>query len=132
MRWRVAEDLPPAPQLLCTPYDVDARFSKKRETEWVGYKVHLTESCDEDGPNLFTDVTTTPSTTADNTMPATIQQQLEARGLAPAEHLVDAGYVCAENLLTSQRARSLWSARRHPNRAGGPRPRKALPAPALC
>jgi transposase len=104
MRWRVAEDLPPAPQLICTPYDVDARFSKKRETSWVGYKVHLTESSDDDAPNLFTDVTTTPATTADNTMPVTIQQQLEARGLAPAEHLVDAGYVCAENLLTSQQA----------------------------
>lgn len=101
---RVAEDLPPAPQLICTPYDVDARFSKKRETTWVGYKVHLTESCDADAPNLFTDVTTTPSTTADNTMPTTIQQQLETRGLAPAEHLVDAGYVCAENLRTSQQA----------------------------
>ncbi|MBP1466265.1 IS1182 family transposase [Candidatus Chloroploca sp. M-50] len=104
MRWRVAEDLPPAPQLICTPYDVDARFSKKRETSWVGSKVHLTESGDDDAPHLFTDVTTTPATTADNTMPAIIQQQLETRGLAPTEHLVDAGDVCAENLLTSQQA----------------------------
>lgn len=104
MRWRVATDLPPAPLLICTPYDVDARFSKKRETCWVGYKVHLTESCDDDRPNLITDVTTTLATTADNTMPTTIQQQLDARGLAPAEHLVDAGYVCAENLLDSQKA----------------------------
>jgi transposase len=104
MRWRVAEDLPPAPQLICTPYDVEARFSKKRETSWVGYKVHLTESCDEAGPNLITDVTTTLATTADITMPQTIQQQLEARGLAPTEHLVDAGYVCADTLLASQHA----------------------------
>ena len=104
MRWRKAEDLPPAPQLICTPYDVDARFSKKRETSWVGYKVHLTETCDEASPNLITDVTTTPATTADNTMPNTIQQQLEARGLAPSEHLVDAGYVCADTLLASQKA----------------------------
>jgi len=104
MRWRVAEDLPPAPQLICTPYDVDARFSKKRETTWVGYKVHLTETCDEASPNLITDVTTTtPATTADNTMPNTIQQQLKARGLAPSEHLVDAGYVCADTLLASQK-----------------------------
>jgi transposase len=104
MRWRTAEDLPPAPQLICTPYDVDARFSKKRQTSWVGYKVHLTESCDDASPNLITDVTTTPATTADNTMSQTIQQQLEGRGLAPSEHLVDAGYVCADNLLASQQA----------------------------
>jgi hypothetical protein len=45
MRWRVAKDLPPAPQLICTPYDVEARFSKKRDTSWVGYKVHLTMTC---------------------------------------------------------------------------------------
>jgi transposase len=102
MRWRIAEDLPGAPQLICSPYDVDARFSKKRETTWVGYKVHLTESCDDDGPCLITDVTTTPATTADNTMPTLIQQHVAERGLAPAEQLVDAGYVSADNLVSSQ------------------------------
>lgn len=102
MQWRTADDLPPAPQLICTPYDVEARFSKKRETTWVGYKVHLTETCDDATPSLITDVTTTLATTADNTMPSQIQQQLAARGLAPAEHLVDAGYVSAHNLVTSQ------------------------------
>ena len=75
MRWRVAEDLPPAPQLICTPYDVEARFSKKRATQWVGDKVHLTETCDDAAPSLITDVTTTPATTADNTLPCVIQQQ---------------------------------------------------------
>ena len=105
MRWREATDLPPAPDLINTPYDVEARFSKKRETRWVGYKVHLTETCDDgDGPHLITDVTTTPATTSDMTMPGIIQQQLDARGLAPAEHLVDAGYVCADTLVRSQEA----------------------------
>jgi transposase len=102
MCWRNAEDLPPAPLLICSPYDVDARFSKKRETSWVGYKVHLTESCDDDSPSLITDVTTTLATTADNSMPAVIQQHLAERGLAPAEQLVDAGYVSADNLVSSQ------------------------------
>ncbi len=105
MRWREATDLSRAPNLICTPYDGEARFSKKRATRWVGYKVHLTETCDDgDGPHLITDVTRTPATTSDMTMPGRIQQQLDARGLAPAEHLVDAGYVWAENLLTSQQA----------------------------
>jgi hypothetical protein len=25
---------------------------KKRETRWTGYKVHLTETCEEDAPHL--------------------------------------------------------------------------------
>lgn len=102
MRWRSAEDLPPAPQLICSPYDVEARFSKKRETSWVGYKVHLTESCDAESPSLITDVTTTLATTADNSMPAVIQQHLAERGQAPAQQLVDAGYVSADTLVSSQ------------------------------
>lgn len=105
MRWRVADDLPPTPLLINTPYDIEARFSKKRETSWVGYKVHLTESCDDETPHLITDVTTTPATTADNTLPRQIQQQLATRGLSPAEHLVDAGYMCADNLVMSQQER---------------------------
>ena len=37
MRWRNAKALPPAPVLIRSPYDPEARYSKKRETEWVGY-----------------------------------------------------------------------------------------------
>jgi transposase len=58
----MAEDLPPARLLISSPYDPDARYGKKRNTEWTGYKVHLTETCDDDTPNLITDGTTTPAT----------------------------------------------------------------------
>lgn len=30
-----------------SPYDPDARSSRKRATIWLGYKVHLTETCEE-------------------------------------------------------------------------------------
>src|SRR5215210_7242419 len=59
IRWRAATDLPPAPLLLSSPDDPEARYSRKRATEWTGYKVHLTETCDEDRPHLITDVATT-------------------------------------------------------------------------
>jgi transposase len=36
LRWRSADDLPPAPLLISSPYDLDARYSKKRDTEWTG------------------------------------------------------------------------------------------------
>jgi transposase len=35
MRWRAAEDLPSAPQLISSPYDPDARWSKKRDMIWI-------------------------------------------------------------------------------------------------
>ncbi len=102
MRWRTAEDLPPGPLLISSPYDPDARYSKKRETEWVGYKAHVTESCDEDAPHLITDVETSLATAADNTMTGTIQAHLAARDLLPREHVVDTSYVTSEHLVSAQ------------------------------
>ena len=63
-----------------SPYDVEARFSTKREILWAGYKVHLTETCDEDTPHLVTQVESTTATRTDyDTLPP-IQQDL-ARAL---------------------------------------------------
>jgi transposase len=103
LRWRAAEDLPPASLMICSPYDAEARYSQKRQTEWTGYKVHLTETCDEDTPHVITDVQTTPAPRSDFDLLPTIQADLAARELLPAEQLVDAGYVTAEHLVTSQR-----------------------------
>lgn len=100
--WRTAEDLPPAALLISSPYDPDARYGKKRSTEWTGYKVHLTETCDDDTPHLISDVLTTPATTSDFDVLPTIQQQLAARELTPGEQIVDAGYPTADHVLTSQ------------------------------
>jgi transposase len=102
VRWRVAEDLPPAAVLIRTPYDRDARYSKKRDTEWTGYKVHLTETCDDELPNLVTDVTTTPAPTADYDVLPTIQDHLADRQVTPGEQIVDAGYVSADHLISSR------------------------------
>ena len=104
LRWRIAKALPPAPVLISSPYDPEARSSKKRETEWVGYKVHLTETCDADHPHVLTDVQTTPSTPPDHVMTVAIQAQLDAREVVPGAHVVDAGAVTAERLVQSQQA----------------------------
>ncbi len=101
LRLRAPRDLPPSAQLLQSPYDLDARFGTKRETSWVGYRVHLTETCDEDAPHLITQVATVPAPTADVAMTDVIQADLADRDLLPAEHLLDAGYVSAEHLVTS-------------------------------
>jgi transposase len=102
MRWREQSDQPPARQLLHSPYDVDARYGGKRMTHWVGYKVHLTESCEPDQPHLITHVLTTEATTQDYEVAAPIQADLAQKALLPSEHLLDAGYVDAELLVDSQ------------------------------
>lgn len=91
VRWRTADDLPPAALLISSPYDAEARYSKKRDTEWTGSKVHLTETGDDDTPNLISDVTTTRATSADFDVLPTIQDKLADRKLTPKEQIVDAG-----------------------------------------
>jgi transposase len=103
VRWRTAEELPPAALLINSPYDLEARFSIKRQTAWLGYKTHLTESCDLARPHLTTHVATTPATTPDCHLLPVIHAALAQKGLLPAEHWVDAGYPDAENLVRSQR-----------------------------
>jgi transposase len=37
LRWRHAGNLPPVPLRIDSPFDVEARYSIKRSTEWIGY-----------------------------------------------------------------------------------------------
>ena len=103
LRWREVKEMPPPAQMIASPYDPEARYSTKRELEWVGYKVHLTETCDSDTPHLLTNVETTPATTPDDNMLAIIHASLAARDRLPHEHLVDKGYTDAHVLVDSQR-----------------------------
>jgi transposase len=99
-QWRVEPALP-AGQLINSPYDLDARYGKKRSTLWVGYKVHFSETCDDDAPQLITHVETTRAGINDERALAAIHAGLEGKALLPDQHLVDAGYVDAANLLQS-------------------------------
>jgi transposase len=102
LRWRTGDEQPPSAVRIASPYDLEARYSSKRDTHWVGYKVHLTETCDADHPHLITQVITTPATTPDSVMGPAIQQDLANRNLLPATHLLDSGYVDADLLVTAQ------------------------------
>lgn len=99
---REQKDLPPSSVHIDSPYDVEARVATKRETRWVGYKTHVTESCDEEGPHVITNVETTRATEHDSAVVGRIHEQLERVGLLPGRHLVDGGYVGAEELVESQ------------------------------
>jgi transposase len=101
-RWRSAADLPPAGLRFDSPYDVEARYGTKRSTSWTGYKVHLTETSDPDTPHLITNVETTPAHVNDVTMTEPIHRALAEKDLLPDDHILDAGYVDATLLCTSQ------------------------------
>ena len=73
-----------------------------RDIHWVGYKVHLTETCDAGQPDLITQVMTTPATMQDSVMGPTIHHALAQRDLLPGTHLLDSGYVDADCLVTAQ------------------------------
>lgn len=62
LRWRNKDDLLPSSERIASPHDIQARYSMKRDVKWVGYKVHLTETCLENLPNLITHVETSVAT----------------------------------------------------------------------
>jgi transposase len=73
LRWRSTDEQPPAALLIQSPYDVDARYSQKREPQWVGYTGHRSEPCDVGQPEVITQVRTTLATTSDFVMGPVIQ-----------------------------------------------------------
>ncbi len=88
--------------MIASPYGLESRYSQKRGTEWRGYKLHLTETCEPDSPHFITHVETTVATDQDVTEVETIHHQLDAKALLPAEHLVDGAYMSADVVVDSQ------------------------------
>jgi transposase len=116
------DGLPPGHARIASPYDTDARWAARRDSSssWLGYKLHITETCDDpppctcrpagDGaregehgqgcahlvfPNLITNVATTDATVTDHQMTEPVQDALAARNLAPGRHYADSGYASA-------------------------------------
>jgi hypothetical protein len=48
-----------AQETIVSPYDTDARRAQKRDTVRCGYKVHVTETCEEELPEVIVLVKTT-------------------------------------------------------------------------
>ncbi len=95
-----------------SPYDEEVRYGRKRDFDWLGYKVHLTECCEDDLPHRMTQVETTPATQQDHHALKAIHAELADKELADAEladkdllpqqHLVDADYSSAKRILASR------------------------------
>jgi transposase len=59
--WRDPDNTPPSEVRIDSPYDPEARYSEKRGQGWVGYKVHWTETCEDDVPHVIVQAETTPA-----------------------------------------------------------------------
>jgi transposase len=103
LRWRTREDgRPPSATYLSSPHDPDARYASQ-QIAWIGYKVHLTETCEPAAPHLITHVATTPAPVADGAVTPAVHEALLDRALLPRQHLVDTASLNAELMVTSRR-----------------------------
>ena len=102
LRWREVKEIPTPAKMISSPYDPEARYSSKRSVDWVGYKVHFTETCDSDMPNLITNVETTQAAVPDDTMLTVVHASLARGDRLPTEHFVDKGYTDSRVLVDSQ------------------------------
>jgi len=100
--WRARDNMPPNDLLIQSPYDPEARNRTKRNLNWTGYTAHLTETCDEDKPNVITNVETTPATSPDVDVTPQIHTALAKKKLLPREHFVDTAYVDGAHLVSSR------------------------------
>jgi transposase len=92
VHWRTeAEGTPPSIIFINSPYDLEAHYGKKRQFQWTGYKIYLTETCDEELPRLITNVETSSAPVADFYLTEPM----------PSVHLADTGFVDAELMLSA-------------------------------
>jgi transposase len=105
VQWRSIEvhGIPPAHLFINSPYDPQAHCAAKRSLQWVGYRVHLTETCDADCPRLVTHVETTAAPIPDNETLPDLHSSLKAKDLLLRTHLVDSGYIDADLLVTTSK-----------------------------
>jgi transposase len=121
------DGLPPGHMRIASPYDTDARWGVKRGTFWLGYKLHISETCDDAPPcdcaagggdhdrdcarttfpNLITNVATTGATVTDNQMTSVIHDELAAKNLAPGRHYLDSGYLSAAVVVSALATRGI-------------------------
>jgi transposase len=102
LQWREADNIPPAARFISSPYDSEAHYARKHTMQWVGYKVHITETGEDDLPHLITHIDTTPGPTADGAATPQIHAALEQWGLLPGTHIVDTGFLDADLLVDSR------------------------------
>ena len=107
VRFKADRESPKTAEGLESPYDVEARYRHKRDTQWTGYMVHIAETCESDEPNLRTHVHTTLAAVHEARCTDDIEQALADKALTPGELFVDSADVSAELLVKAARSTAL-------------------------
>jgi hypothetical protein len=94
---------PAGKDVIESPHEPEARFGKKREVKWSGYKEQVTETCDDDLPNFIVDLEPTEAQANDNPQLPAIQERLSDHQIVPTEQYVDQGYMSAEHLANGRK-----------------------------
>jgi transposase len=102
VRFKGNHELPPAAEAIESPYDPEARYRQKCDTQWTGYMVHVSETCEPTVPHLLTHVHTTTAAVYEAQCTEPIHQALREKDLAPREHFGDGASISADVLVTSQ------------------------------
>ena len=85
-----------AARFISSPDDLDTHYARKYSIQWVGYKVHLTETCaleeeeateEAQRPHLIVAVQTTVAPVPDVEVTARIQDDLAQHQLLPEDQL---------------------------------------------
>ena len=125
-RTRQKQGMPRSDHFTSSSYDLDAHLARKRSTHWIGYKVPLTESCEEDQPHLITHVKAAAGPVADGDMAPDIHQALSDKDLLPKVHLLGIGTLTPSFWHSQNRTTgSILLARRDPNTNGRREQKKA-------
>jgi len=103
LHFRTDQNIPPGAKMISSPYDIEVTTTCKSNYWYSGYKVHLSESCDEDGPNLITHVETSRAGNGDVDVTPLIHKALAQKELLPKEHLADTAYGESKQFVASRR-----------------------------
>jgi len=90
------DGLPPGHLRIASPYDPDARWGVKRDTFWMGYKLHITETCD-DPPACTCQRAPDSTPSAQSGTPASPPGRA---GRGNNEHARGCAHLCHPNLIT--------------------------------
>jgi transposase len=107
VRFKTIQELPQTAEKIESPYDLEARYRTKRDTQWTGYMVHVTETCEPEEVHLLTHVQTTTAAVHEVRCTEAIHQALVDKDLPPRDHVVDAAYIDAALLVSSRDAHGI-------------------------
>jgi len=100
----VIRDKPLGDEIISSPHNTDARYTKKREQKVTGHRGFATETCDKSNDTQFiTDVGLRTAPTPDVKELPDIQNRLDESCLKPEEQYADAGFVNGKTIIASDK-----------------------------